>query len=122
MNCSAVNDVRRRLAGETFSKLVGVPRVGVRKDGGPGRRYKVVDFAVSKIRPRSIDDVLSTSNVTIHTKRRYTRPLVRFLNIPSAAETDVCFCGAGSSVSTFLGDISSIEEEVKCKGWRGLLR
>lgn len=106
---------RGRLTRVTLSKLGRLGSIGVVNSRGPTRRYNVVAFAMGKIRPRSVDTVLSTSNITVHTNRRYTRPLVGCLNAPSATETDFFFCGARRRTQHFIRSISRLEEGVKCK-------
>ncbi len=63
---------------------------------------------ISNIRPCSVNAVLSGLNVTIHAKRRYTRPLVSRCNVPKAIHTSFSFCGAGGRVSCLVTSLAQI--------------
>lgn len=112
---SCVNRHRVTLASHTVRGVGGVPRMGVINSRGTSRRAKVIAFAVSGMRPRSVDRVLTTSKVTMETNRRYTRPLLARLKLGSATETDFTFCGARSRISGFASDMTAVERHVNCK-------
>lgn len=108
MKVSGVFTCRRSLARCTVGHLGRVPKVEVLNRTRRGK--KIVSFLMKSVRRFSVKALLSHLNVTIHAKRRYTRPLVRHLNVRNAMHTSLKLCGAGRRVSTLIRNILQMDE------------
>lgn len=107
VNLSPVTLRRRRLAICTVRQLGRVP--GVHVFNRTRRGDDMVSFLMNSVRRLSLNALLSQLNVTIHAKRRYTRPLVHHLNVRNAIHTSFTICGAGRRISTLMTNVRQID-------------
>lgn len=108
VNVRGVTTRRRRLALCTVRHLGRVGKVHVFKRTRRGD--DIVSFLMKGVRRLSVNALLSHLNVTMHAKRRYTRPLVVHVKVRKAMHTSFNLCGAGRRVSVLTTNVRHIDE------------